>query len=75
VTTGKVVVEMVVNNDFVLYDSCLACITSTDLVGSKEISIRYKLSKVTLKSGDTMTTFVAPDLMGKLKRGYRSAQR
>ena len=66
VNSGKVVVEMVVNNDFVLYDSCLASITSTDLVGSKEISIRYKLSKVTLKSGDTLNTFVAPDLMSKL---------
>lgn len=66
VNTGKVVVEMIVDNDFVLYDSCLAMVTSTDLVGSKEISIRYKLSKVALKSGDTMITMAAPDLMSKL---------
>lgn len=66
VTTGRVVVEMVVDNDFVLYDSCLASVTSTDLVGSKEISIRYKISPKILKSGDTMNTMIAPDLMGKL---------
>lgn len=66
VNTGKVVVEMVVDNGFVLYDSCLASVTSTDLVGSKEISIRYKLSSKTMKSGDTMGTVLAPDLMGKL---------
>ena len=66
ITTGKVVLEMVVDNDFVLYDSCFASITSTDLVGSKEVSIRYKLSPRTLKSGDTMVTFIAPDLMSKL---------
>lgn len=66
INTGKVVVEMVVDNDFVLYDSCLASVTSTDLVGSKEISIRYKLSQKAIKSGDTMRTILAPDLMGKL---------
>ena len=65
-TTGKVVVEMVVDNGFTLYDSCLASVTSTDLVGSKEISVRYKLSQKELKSGDTMGAMVMPDLMGKL---------
>ena len=64
--TGKVVVEMVVDNSFVLYDSCLASVTSTDLVGSKEISVRYKLSQKELKSGDTMGAMVMPDLMSKL---------
>jgi phospholipid/cholesterol/gamma-HCH transport system substrate-binding protein len=66
VNSGRVVVEMVVDNNFVLYDSCLASVTSTDLVGSKEISIRYKISPKTLKSGDTMGMIAAPDLMGKL---------
>ena len=66
VNTGKVVIEMVVDNGFVLYDSCMASVTSTDLVGSKEISIRYKLSAKTIKSGDTMGTMQAPDLMSKL---------
>lgn len=66
VNTGKVVLEMVVENDFTLYDSCLASITSTDLVGSKEVSVRYKVSKRVLKSGDTMMTVAAPDLMSKL---------
>ena len=66
VNTGKVVLEMVVDNGFVLYDSCMASITSTDLVGSKEVSIRYKLSAKPLKSGDTMIAIVAPDLMSKL---------
>jgi len=64
--TGKVVVEMVVDNSFVLYDSCLASVTSTDLVGSKEISVRYKLSQKELKSGDTMGAMIMPDLMSKL---------
>jgi phospholipid/cholesterol/gamma-HCH transport system substrate-binding protein len=66
VNSGRVVVEMVVDNDFVLYDSCLASVTSTDLVGSKEISIRYKISPKIIKSGDTIGTILAPDLMGKL---------
>ncbi len=66
VNTGKVVLEMVVDNNFVLYDSCLASVTSTDLVGSKEISVRYKLSDKALKSGDTMGSRIQPDLMGKL---------
>ncbi len=66
VNTGKVVIEMVIDNDFVLYDSCLASVTSTDLVGSKEISIRYKISPKTMKSGDTLTSMIAPDLMSKL---------
>jgi phospholipid/cholesterol/gamma-HCH transport system substrate-binding protein len=66
INTGKVVLEMVVDNGFILYDSCLASITSTDLVGSKEVSIRYKLSAKPLKSGDTMFAVVAPDLMSKL---------
>ncbi len=66
INTGKVVVEMVVDNSFVLYDSCLASVTSTDLVGSKEISIRYKLSPRVLKSGDTMGSMLMPDMMGKL---------
>ena len=66
VNSGKVVIEMVVDNDFVLYDSCLASVTSTDLVGSKEISIRYKISKKPIKSGDTMNSMIMPDLMGKL---------
>jgi phospholipid/cholesterol/gamma-HCH transport system substrate-binding protein len=64
--TGKVVLEMVIDNDFVLYDSCFASITSTDLVGSKEVSIRYKISPKAYKSGDTISSFVAPDLMSKL---------
>jgi phospholipid/cholesterol/gamma-HCH transport system substrate-binding protein len=66
VNTGKVVIEMVVDNGFVLYDSCLASITSTDLVGSKEVSIRYKLSGKAIKSGDTIGTMIAPDLISKL---------
>ena len=66
VNTGRVVLEMVVENDFILYDSCLASISSTDLVGSKEVSIKYKISKRALKSGDTMYTALAPDLMSKL---------
>ncbi|MCW3127421.1 MAG: mlaD [Bacteroidetes bacterium] len=66
VNTGKVVLEFVIDNDFIVYDSCLASIVSTDLVGSKEVSLRYKLSQKTLKSGDTMGSFVAPDLMSKL---------
>ena len=66
IKSGRVVVEMVVDNDFILYDSCLASVISTDLVGSKEISIRYKLSQKTIKSGDTMGTIAAPDLMSKL---------
>ena len=65
-TTGRVVVEMVIDNGFMLYDSCLASVTSTDLVGSKEISVRYKLSQIALKSGDTMGSMIQPDLMGKL---------
>jgi len=66
VNTGKVVLEMVVDNGFVLYDSCMASITSTDLVGSKEVSLRYKVSAHALKSGDTMSAMAAPDLMSKL---------
>jgi phospholipid/cholesterol/gamma-HCH transport system substrate-binding protein len=66
VNTGKVVIEMVVDHGFVLYDSCLASVVSTDLVGSKEIGIRYKISSHALTSGDTMGTMPAPDLMGKL---------
>jgi phospholipid/cholesterol/gamma-HCH transport system substrate-binding protein len=66
INTGKIVIEMVVDNGFVLYDSCMASVTSTDLVGSKEISVRYKLSAKALKSGDTMGTVMAPDLMSKL---------
>lgn len=66
VTTGKVILEMVVDNDFTLYDSCLASITSTDLVGSKEVSIRYKVSKKALISGDTMGSIDILDLFGKV---------
>jgi phospholipid/cholesterol/gamma-HCH transport system substrate-binding protein len=66
IKSGKVVLEMVIDNDFVLYDSCLASVISTDLVGSKEISLRYKLSAKTLKSGDTLGMITAPDLMSKL---------
>jgi phospholipid/cholesterol/gamma-HCH transport system substrate-binding protein len=65
-TTGRVVLEMVVDNDFTLYDSCLASITSTDLVGSREVSIRYKVSKKALVSGDTMGAIEVLDLFGKV---------
>lgn len=66
VKTGKVVLEMVVDRGFILYDSCLASIISTDLVGSKEVSIRYKISGRALQSGDTLFTKSDPDLMSKL---------
>lgn len=64
--SGKITLELIIDNDFVLYDSCMASINSTDLVGSKEIAIRYKVSGKAYKSGDTIATYVAPDLMSKL---------
>jgi phospholipid/cholesterol/gamma-HCH transport system substrate-binding protein len=64
--TGKVTVEMIIDNDFKLYDSCIAGISSTDLVGSMQISIRYKKSKRVLASGDTLSTFHEQGIVEKL---------
>jgi phospholipid/cholesterol/gamma-HCH transport system substrate-binding protein len=64
--TGKVTVEMIIDNGFTLYDSCVASISSTDLVGSMQISIRYKKSKKALASGDTLRTFHEPGIVEKL---------
>jgi phospholipid/cholesterol/gamma-HCH transport system substrate-binding protein len=64
--TGKVTVEMTVDNDYVLYDSCIASVASTDLVGSVQVSIRYKLSAKPLKSGDTLFTIKQQGIVDKL---------
>jgi phospholipid/cholesterol/gamma-HCH transport system substrate-binding protein len=75
INTGRVVIEMVIDNNFTLYDSCLASIASTDLVGSKEISIRYKISGRTMKSGDTLCTSTQPGILEKLTAAIDPLQR
>jgi phospholipid/cholesterol/gamma-HCH transport system substrate-binding protein len=51
---GKIVVEMVVENDYPIPKNSVAKIVSTGLIGSKEIEIALGDSKEVLESGDTL---------------------
>jgi phospholipid/cholesterol/gamma-HCH transport system substrate-binding protein len=65
-STGRVTVVIIADGNFKIPAQSLAAIGSTDLVGSKILSIRLIPTETYLKDGDTIKTEVKADLMGKI---------
>ncbi len=51
---GRIIVELYIANDYPIPDNSTAQITSSDLMGSKEVEIILGDSKVYIKAGDTL---------------------
>jgi phospholipid/cholesterol/gamma-HCH transport system substrate-binding protein len=60
--TGKVVVEMTAEDDFQIPDKSTAVIVSTDLTGSKVVSVQLVPSATFFKNGDTIPTGFKADM-------------
>lgn len=54
--TGKVIIQIMAENDYPIPSNSIAEIQSTDLVGGKQVGIVLGDSKDILKSGDTLQT-------------------
>jgi phospholipid/cholesterol/gamma-HCH transport system substrate-binding protein len=65
---GKIVVELVVENDYPIPKNSVAKIVSTGLIGSKEIEIALGDSKEFLESGDTLLAITEATLGEEVNR-------
>ena len=65
---GKIVVELVIENDYPIPKNSVAKIVSTGLIGSKEIEISLGDSKLVLKSGDTLQALTEATLGEEVNR-------
>jgi len=65
---GKIIVELVIDNDYPIPDNSVARIVSTSLIGSKEIDIVLGDSKVKLKDGDTLKAMTEASLGEEVNR-------
>jgi phospholipid/cholesterol/gamma-HCH transport system substrate-binding protein len=65
-TNGKVVIEILSENDFPIPSDSKASIQSTDLVGGKVVSIILGKATSHFKSGDTIQSFFKPDLVSSI---------
>lgn len=66
--TGKVVVELILENDIKIpkSDSTVASLISTDFLGSKKVSLVFGNSAEYHKDGDTINTYFKRDLTEQL---------
>lgn len=65
---GKIVVELIVENDYPIPRNSLAKIVSTGLIGSKEIEIELGDSKEMLENGDTLKALTEATLGEEVNR-------
>ena len=65
---GKIIVELVVENDYPIPNNSVAKIVSTGLIGSKEIEISLGDSKEILESGDTLQAITEATLGEEVNR-------
>jgi phospholipid/cholesterol/gamma-HCH transport system substrate-binding protein len=65
---GKIIVELVVENDYPIPKNSVAKIVSTGLIGSKEIEISLGDSKETLETGDTLQALTEATLGEEVNR-------
>ena len=65
---GKIIVELVVENDYPIPNNSVAKIVSTGLIGSKEIEISLGDSKGMLESGDTLQAITEATLGEEVNR-------
>jgi phospholipid/cholesterol/gamma-HCH transport system substrate-binding protein len=64
----KIIVELVIENDYPIPENSVARIVSTGLIGSKEIEIALGDSKELLKNGDTLLAFTEATLGEEVNR-------
>jgi len=65
---GKIIAELVVENDYPIPKNSVAKIVSTGLIGSKEIEISLGDSKETLEPGDTLQALTEATLGEEVNR-------
>jgi phospholipid/cholesterol/gamma-HCH transport system substrate-binding protein len=65
---GKIVVELIIENDYPIPRNSLAKIVSTGLIGSKEIEIELGDSKELLENGDTLKALTEATLGEEVNR-------
>jgi len=65
---GKIIVELVVENDYPIPKNSVAKIVSTGLIGSKEIEISLGDSKEILETGDTLEALTEATLGEEVNR-------
>jgi phospholipid/cholesterol/gamma-HCH transport system substrate-binding protein len=65
---SKIIVELVIENDYPIPDNSVAKIVSTGLIGSKEIEIALGNSKQMLENGDTLIAFTEATLGEEVNR-------
>jgi phospholipid/cholesterol/gamma-HCH transport system substrate-binding protein len=65
---GKIVVQLVVENDYPIPKNSVAKIVSTGLIGSKEIEIELGDSKEVLENGDTLRALTEATLGEEVNR-------
>lgn len=59
---GKIIVELYIANDYPIPKNSQATITSSDLLGSKEVAIELGNSKQIIKEGDTLNSLTEATL-------------
>ena len=64
----KIIVELVIENDYPIPVNSVAKIVSTGLIGSKEIEIELGDSKIELKNGDTLKAMTEASLGEEVNR-------
>ncbi|HPE57724.1 MAG TPA: MlaD family protein [Bacteroidales bacterium] len=65
---SKVVVEMILNNDIYIPDNSTAKISSSDLLGSKEVELKLGNSSVPAQSGDTLMSEMEVSIKEEVNR-------
>ena len=66
--SGRIIVELQITQDFPLPDNSIAKIISTDLMGTKAISLSIGNSDHLLKDGDTMKTMIESTLQEQMEQ-------
>jgi phospholipid/cholesterol/gamma-HCH transport system substrate-binding protein len=65
---GKIIVQIIIENDYPIPQNSVAKIVSTGLIGSKEIEIELGNSKELLKNGDTLKALTEATLGEEVNR-------
>jgi phospholipid/cholesterol/gamma-HCH transport system substrate-binding protein len=65
---GKIIVELIVENDYPIPKNSIAKIVSSSLIGAKEIEIELGDSKEFLESGDTLKAYTEATLGEEVNR-------
>lgn len=66
--SGRIIVELQISHDFPLPDNSIAKIISTDLMGTKAISLSIGNSTNLLVDGDTMLTMIESTLQEQMEQ-------